>query len=232
MDRSTTSPKLISRRDAKRLGLKRYFTGRPCKYGHVDERLVSNGNCVTCDMAACSQQYRKHREKRLAQQATYRVLNADKRLAANRAYMAANREALRLKSSKFYHENRPEVLRRRRELNQQPERKLIKAQQDKAYAKANRPLRTVIGRRYRARLHSADGNHTLEQIRDLLERQKYRCIGCGKSIRKGFHADHIVPLILGGSNDISNIQLLCPRCNTSKGGKDPLMWAQTEGRLL
>lgn len=42
-------PKLISREHAKRLGLKRYFTGKPCKSGHVAERFTfSNGKCVTC----------------------------------------------------------------------------------------------------------------------------------------------------------------------------------------
>ncbi|OQP09823.1 hypothetical protein B1692_16745, partial [Geobacillus thermoleovorans] len=31
--------------------------------------------------------------------------------------------------------------------------------------------------------------------------------------------DHIVPLNLFGSNDASNMQLLCERCNTSKGDR-------------
>lgn len=36
---------LISRKEAKAAGLKHYFTGDPCKYGHVNERLVSNRRC-------------------------------------------------------------------------------------------------------------------------------------------------------------------------------------------
>lgn len=40
--------KLISRQDAKAQGLTLYFTGRPCKYGHVDVRQVSNFGCKTC----------------------------------------------------------------------------------------------------------------------------------------------------------------------------------------
>lgn len=39
---------IITRQDAKAQGLKRYFTGGPCKRGHVAERLVSNGKCVEC----------------------------------------------------------------------------------------------------------------------------------------------------------------------------------------
>ena len=36
---------LITRADAKALGLKRYFTGKPCKHGHVAERTM-NRICV------------------------------------------------------------------------------------------------------------------------------------------------------------------------------------------
>lgn len=39
---------VISRKDAKVKNLKRYFTGKPCKRGHIDERIVSTGNCNTC----------------------------------------------------------------------------------------------------------------------------------------------------------------------------------------
>lgn len=41
--------KLINRKDAKAQTLLRYFTGKPCKYGHVDARLVSNGTCCECN---------------------------------------------------------------------------------------------------------------------------------------------------------------------------------------
>lgn len=40
---------LISRKEAAQRGLFRYYTGKPCKAGHVAERYVSNRNCVKCD---------------------------------------------------------------------------------------------------------------------------------------------------------------------------------------
>lgn len=43
--------RVISRQEAKTKGLKRYYTGKPCSKGHVDERLVSNGKCRTCGKA-------------------------------------------------------------------------------------------------------------------------------------------------------------------------------------
>lgn len=39
---------VISRAEAKQAGLKRYFTGTRCLYGHVAERMVRNADCVEC----------------------------------------------------------------------------------------------------------------------------------------------------------------------------------------
>ena len=39
--------KIITHKQAKALGLKRYFTGEPCKHGHIAERLTNcRGQCV------------------------------------------------------------------------------------------------------------------------------------------------------------------------------------------
>lgn len=39
---------VISRKDAHLAGLRRFFTGIPCKNGHVAERYVGNGACIGC----------------------------------------------------------------------------------------------------------------------------------------------------------------------------------------
>ena len=41
------SPK-VDRATARIAGLTRYFTGKRCKYGHIDERYTANGLCATC----------------------------------------------------------------------------------------------------------------------------------------------------------------------------------------
>jgi 5-methylcytosine-specific restriction endonuclease McrA len=88
------------------------------------------------------------------------------------------------------------------------------------------------GANRRARKRSATGSYTKEQIADLAAKQNYKCANCLKSIRKRFHRDHIIPLSRDGSNDISNIQLLCVSCNCSKHNKDPIEFARLNGRLL
>ena len=71
----------ITRAAAKALGLKKFFTGKPCKRGHVDERYVSNKGCVTCTAVLNATQERKSYD------ATRNSLPAVK--AANRARHAA-----------------------------------------------------------------------------------------------------------------------------------------------
>jgi hypothetical protein len=39
---------VITRKEARARGLKRYYTGEPCKWGHVSERYVRNHWCTEC----------------------------------------------------------------------------------------------------------------------------------------------------------------------------------------
>jgi 5-methylcytosine-specific restriction endonuclease McrA len=99
------------------------------------------------------------------------------------------------------------------------------------WSKRNRDKKNEGWRQYRARKLGAEGNHTIDDVRALLELQRGRCTCCGKKMEK-FHVDHIVPLSRGGSNGKENIQLLCPTCNCGKGAKDPIKFMQERGRLL
>jgi len=47
---------IISRSEAKALGQQKYFTGKPCKHGHVSERYV-DGGCVLCSPARSAKYY-------------------------------------------------------------------------------------------------------------------------------------------------------------------------------
>lgn len=84
----------------------------------------------------------------------------------------------------------------------------------------------------RARIKGAKGFFTKEQIDELFVKQRGMCACCRNRLSDDFHRDHIIPLSLGGDNTIENIQLLCPACNMSKGAKDPIQWANENGRLL
>ena len=42
------TPKIISRAEAKKIKSKTYFTGKPCKNGHIAERSTGKGACLKC----------------------------------------------------------------------------------------------------------------------------------------------------------------------------------------
>ena len=55
---------------------------------------------------------------------------------------------------------------------------------------------------------------------DILARDNYRCKKCGATQEQSrLHVDHIKPVSLGGTNDPSNLQTLCERCNLGKGAR-------------
>jgi len=51
--------------------------------------------------------------------------------------------------------------------------------------------------------------------KSVLERDGYRCTGCG-GIGVKFEVDHIVPLAAGGSNEPENLRTLCIHCHASR----------------
>lgn len=51
---------IITRRTAKGRGLARYYTGKPCKHGHVVERAI-DGHCIECQRNAHPEKDRRYR---------------------------------------------------------------------------------------------------------------------------------------------------------------------------
>lgn len=91
---------IISRKEAVVQGLKRYFTGKPCTRGHIDEKYVSGDGCVVCsrEKAAKSRkenpekhqairkaEYERNKDHILAHQKEYRIANWDKIYAKRKA---------------------------------------------------------------------------------------------------------------------------------------------------
>lgn len=197
---------------AREAGLRHYFTGLPCKRGHVARRYTSTGQCVDCQ--------REHRRE-------WAAANPDK-----------ERES-RVTSLRKWTSNNPELKREyARRSNAKPEVSANNVRRARRWAEANperaQEIRLVSDRNRRALRRGSFGHHTKEDVAEILRRQKYRCAECGASVRKTTerHVDHIMPLSRGGSNGKQNLQVLCPSCNLKKAAKHPIDFAQERGRLL
>jgi hypothetical protein len=57
-------------------------------------------------------------------------------------------------------------------------------------------------------------------VRTLMSIQNGCCAYCSKDIRESeYHVDHITPLAAGGTSELNNLTLACPRCNLLAGSK-------------
>ena len=73
------------------------------------------------------------------------------------------------------------------------------------------------GHRYRAKKKSNGGDYTLKEWQKLKKIFKYTCPFCfRKEPGIKLTVDHILPISLGGTNYITNIQPLCHSCNSGK----------------
>jgi len=83
--------KLITRQEAKSQGLTRYFTGKPCVHGHVDERLVVNKTCLTCSAISSEKSKAKNPQKYYELNKDWRQSNPVKSAAYTRKYITKNK---------------------------------------------------------------------------------------------------------------------------------------------
>ena len=200
---------IITRQEAKKRGLSRYYTGEPCQKGHLSERMVGNKNCLACHRERAERRRTTQGERVKTQKAADYRRHREARIAKVAEYQAANREKVRLRTKAFREANKEKI-----------------AAHMKAWSKANRPLLRIHERRRRDRKRGAVGHHTLAEVKALEVSQAMRCANplCRADLSAGYHQDHILPLVLGGTDDIANIQLLCSPCNLSKGDLHPDEW--------
>lgn len=173
--------------EAKALGVKFYFNGKPCINGHLCERWATTRHCMKCNRDVVQRWRDQHQD--------------------------VHRE-----NSRRWRKENPE----------------LKRQQHRKWYERNKERAVWHADNRRAKIYGSSGTHSASEVRKLLATQRFRCAEttCRTVIKTKYHKDHIMPLSLGGSNDIHNIQLLCQPCNSRKYNKHPVIWAQENGRLL
>ena len=134
------------------------------------------------------------------------------------------------------YEARPDVRAKRAAYRARPENKLRAAEYQREwltdpknrarhYKAVKKWLASPKGRFYkrfkedqrREREYRAPGKFTLEDWKRLLKNFGAACLACGS--QKKLTADHVVPVVQGGSHNFENRQPLCLSCNSRKGAR-------------
>jgi 5-methylcytosine-specific restriction endonuclease McrA len=190
------------------------------KRKHFNQRLCSS-ECKELAIKRASQKYKKT-EKGVASEMKWRANPIKKEI--DKKYMQtpdARKKA---------------VIRATRCLANSPELQEKKRLRDKAFAKtplgreynkkaSKKYSKTIKGKaaqragkaRRRALENNVDGSFTKEELILKFKECGDACVHCGTEEK--LSVDHIVPLKLGGTNYIENIQPLCTPCNSRKGAR-------------
>lgn len=204
------------RKTAKNNGMTRFFTGIPCKNGHLAQRLTSTGKCLVCHRNRAARQRYSDPQNHNQKARTYRLKNRD--VIALRA--AARRKQNPSASTAASH--------RWRAKNYEKHIALMRL-----YYASN-----IDKERQRSRLKSARrrivaGTFSASDIDKIWHLQKCRCAMCrAKLSTSSRRLDHIQPLAKGGTNWPKNLQWLCHPCNQRKHASDPLAYSRKLGLLL
>jgi hypothetical protein len=204
---------VVSRADAKAIGLSKYFTGEPCLRGHISTRNTKSGRCH-----ACSQEDKKNNREAVNEwQREYRRRDPEKANERDTAWRARNLERAREVGRNSYRRNADARREYARAYHSQPHVK----ERRKAYAAQNkdrldalrresirRRLRSDVAFRLnniiRARIwHALRGNggrrteeivgYTMRELIVHLERQFLRGMSW-ENYGSAWHIDHIIPL--------------------------------------
>lgn len=219
-----------------------------------------NLHCKECNHRASKEYRLKNKAKiRKIKQKKYQE-NKEKILVQRKEYYEKNREDVLQRVSNYTEENREEINEKRRESRKQnPEhfkekdrKKYLKFRDEilkdrKRYFQENKkaiaeykkayyytPKGNAISKNKEQMRRSIkkQGDVTTEQMMELHSNAK-TCYWCNKSLKnKKVHIDHYEPLSKGGEHTLSNLVVSCSKCNLSKNAKDPIIFANTLGRLF
>lgn len=225
--------------EAQQTGALLFFTGRPCRRGHISTRHKWGG-CVECckerdasrDKSEVARQAKERRAKdptsHRAAVKRARERNPEETRARVEKWRSENPDHLRAYRKKYYAANADGL--REKRVNDYRARPEFWADAHRRWRRNNPETAKANSHRRRARKLAAPGHFTGRDIKEIRAAQRGRCAHCRE--KKKLTIDHIIALAKGGSNDRRNIQLLCFSCNCAKKDRDPIDFARAAGRLL
>ncbi len=191
------------------------------------------GQCKECTLKYNHTYYKKNAKRLRKNEKEHRQKNLKVKRQSERDYYKKNLKKIRIRKKNWYKENLDRERKRQRDwyknhtytqeylekkkkyrrdyykLNKQKEKK-----GNKKWRKDNPEKRMAIENKRRAKKAGNGGSFTEQEWKELCDKYDNKCLCCGK--KKKLTADHVIPLVKGGSSYIKNIQPLCKSCNSKK----------------
>ena len=203
---------IIIKSAAVALGLKKYFTGKTCKQGHISERYTTKSTCIECLKISS---VNRHEQKKECDRKRYYSLTEEQktkereRLRIHRRKMyLSNPEKYRKEALDFQRKNRESNLERLRKWKEENKDWFIQYRQ-LDYVKDQAKFRA--SRRRSIKLQAMPLWADIDKIEQIY-----------KSCPNGYHVDHIVPLvskIVCGLHCEANLMHLEAKENMVKGNR-------------
>lgn len=206
--------------------------GLPCKNcGGID--WTKDGKCRKCKSERDRLYRNSNPEKVRARKKKYRDENPEKVRVGYRRWIENNRDRVREVSRVWANNNRDRLKDNHARWMAKPENKIKTSEYrkqkridrkdaERLYARRwreqNRDRSIAACHRHRAKKKGGGGSYTQKEWMALVAATGNKCLCCGRSDVK-LTADHIIPVSLGGSSYIDNIQPLCQGCNSRKGAR-------------
>ena len=199
----------ISRQDSLRRGIKRYYTGKPCKHGHIDSRFTADRKCCTCTRIRLEKHLASPQRQEYLQSYYLDLAHKQERRDYMKDYLSSERGR---KARRNYLASRKE---------RSPEFRLL-------HTLRNRLRHALVGHAPRAASTLAMLGCSVEYLRQWLEVQFEPGMSWDNYGKDGWHVDHIRPCVSFNLADpaqqqecfhYSNLQPLWAVDNLSKSDK-------------
>lgn len=192
-----------------------YFTGKPCKYGHIEGRYVSSNGCIGC----AKEHVAKHKETRAAHEKIrrnqnkeryntyskrFREQDKEKRAESDRQYYERNKAHIIEKMLHYYNTNKEECLDRMKLWQENNPNKVRDA-----HTKSNIHRKQAI---------PPWEINERQQIREMYNLRDMLTIETGIN----HEVDHIVPIRgkrVCGLHTLANLRVVTAKVNSKKGNK-------------
>lgn len=202
---------------------------KPFSEFHANGKWGYRPECKECYRKISKERYKANPESFKERNRRYVDAHPEKVSARKRRWALANIEKVRQQGLSWIKNNiekERERLRKYREshrelLREKARLRTRNPEKEKQYYLKRAPGKSQeYKQNRRARVKGNGGSFTAQEWRELKKFYKYTCLRCKRQEPEiKLTPDHVLPLKLGGSSSIKNIQPLCESCNKKKNAR-------------